>query len=123
MSCYLHHVPGRIRIKTPFLKGSAAKALEIEKKLESVYGVRSAHANALTGSLLIRYEQSVITAKEILNGASREGYFDPAAALNFQNYMEVRLSKTGEAIGRAILSMAIGKGLEGSPLALLSAII
>lgn len=123
MNCYLHHVPGRIRIKTPFIKGSAARAREIEMDLESIYGVRTARANALTGSVLINYDSSIVKAGEILNAASREGYFDPVIALDLESYRETRWSKTGEAIGKALFGIAIGKILEGSPLALLSAII
>jgi hypothetical protein len=123
MSCYLHHVPGRIRIKTPFIKGSPAQAQGIEDNLKSIYGVKSANANALTGSVLINYDPGVVTGDEILNLACKEGRLDLSTALVSDGYMERGLSKTGEAIGRALLGIVIGKVFEGSPLALLSAII
>jgi copper chaperone CopZ len=116
-------VPGRIRIKTPFIKGSPVKAQEIEMNLKSIYGVRSAYANALTGSVLINYDSSAVEADEILNLACKEGHFDLSKAMAPDGYAEGGLSKTGEAIGKVLLGMVIGKVFEGSPLALLSAII
>ena len=123
MSCYLHHVPGRIRIKTPTIKGYPFRALELEKKVSSIYGVRNATANALTGSLIVNYDPEAVDARAILDVAAKELRLDMSLADGNDHYMDETLSKTGETIGRAVLSIALGWAFEGTPLGLLTAII
>ncbi len=123
MSCYLHHVPGRLRIKTPSVKGCPARAREIEGKLGTIRGVTMVSANIITGSILITYDSASVNRDDILNVLSREGYFDYTKAATQDHVFEKKLEKTGQALGKAILGMAIGKMFEGTPLALLTAII
>ncbi len=123
MSCYLHHVPGRIRIKTPTIKGCPETALELEKKVRAIYGVRDAIANTLTGSLLVNYDPDVIEARAILEVVAQELRLDMSLAEGHDRYMEEALSKTGEKFGKAVLGIALGWVFEGSPLGLLTAFI
>jgi hypothetical protein len=123
MSCYLHHVPGRIRIKTPTIKGYPFRALELEKKVGAIYGVVDASANALTGSLIVNYDPDVVDARTILDVAAKELRLDLSLADGHDRYMDETLSKTGEKIGKAVFSIALGLAFEGTPLGLLTAII
>jgi hypothetical protein len=123
MSYYVHHIPGRLRIKTPSLKGNPAKACELEQQLKAIYGAEAVYANALTGSVLINYDTGSVSGDEILDTISKAGHFDPARATTQDWSMEQHLSKAGSVIGRALLGIAIGELFEGSPLALLTAII
>lgn len=52
----VHHIPGRIRIRLPFLKSNAEGLNEILTFLDRVDGVLDVQANILTGSILIQYE-------------------------------------------------------------------
>ena len=45
MSYYIHTVPGRLRIKTPSIKGDSVKARELEGIAAGIPGVCSAAAN------------------------------------------------------------------------------
>ena len=49
MDYYFHNVPGRLRIKTPRIKGDEDAALELQGWVRSMKGIRSAEANPLTG--------------------------------------------------------------------------
>ncbi len=127
MSCYLHHVPGRIRIKTPYVKGKPVNAHELEQRLRAVAGVRLVNANALTGSILVYYDETTTKAGSIVDMVSRETNIDLSTAAHPDHYVDEALSRTGqmvgEKIGKAALGIVIGQLFEGSPLALLAAVI
>jgi hypothetical protein len=127
MSCYLHHVPGRIRIKIPDIKGKPIYAQELEKKLKVISGVYIVSVNSLTGSVLAYYDVGSTNACAITDVVSRETGVDLSKASSPDKYVDEALSKTGlmvgEKIGKAALGIAIGQIFEGSPLALLASVI
>jgi len=55
-----HHVPGRIRIEVPLLKGLTFKALESLSRLNIPCGIEGIRPNPLTGSLVIKYNPARI---------------------------------------------------------------
>ncbi|MGD0397785.1 MAG: HMA2 domain-containing protein [Syntrophobacteraceae bacterium] len=127
MSCYLHHVPGRIRIKIPGIKGKPFYAQELGKKLQLISGVCLVSVNSLTGSVLAYYDENSTDACAITDMVSRETGVDLSQVPSPDKYMDDALSKTGQmvgqTIGKAALGIAIGQLFEGSPLALLAAVI
>ncbi|MGA2401215.1 MAG: HMA2 domain-containing protein [Syntrophobacteraceae bacterium] len=127
MSCYLHHVPGRIRIKTPYVKGRPFIAQKLEAKIRVLPGIELVNANALTGSILVHYDDNAVNAGAIMDLVSRETGIDLSTAVHPGQYVDEALSKTrevvGGTIGKAVLGFVIGQLLEGSPLALLAAAI
>lgn len=52
---YVHHIPGRIRVRAEALKRNSACAASIAAWLASVSGVEQVQVNPLTGSVLIYY--------------------------------------------------------------------
>lgn len=127
MSCYLHHVPGRVRIKSPYLKGRPVLAQELEEKVRVLPGIKVVSANALTGSLLVYYDEKRVNAGAITQLVSNETGIDLSTAAHPDQYVDDALAKTGKAvgskIGKAILGLVVGQIFEGSPLALLAAAI
>jgi len=127
MSCYLHHVPGRIRIKCATLKGPARRIYGIEGRLASHPGVSTVTGNALTGSIVVHYDQKITRAGKIIDILARECNIDISTAVDIDSYVDERLSRTGrkisEKMGKALLGVVIGQVFEGSPLALLAAVI
>ena len=57
-------IPGRLRLHVPACAPSALEA--IEATLRDVRGIRSVKANALTGNLLVHFDQVVVSADELL---------------------------------------------------------
>jgi hypothetical protein len=66
MSHYLHHVPGRLRLKARSLKNGEDKADEIRALCTQLPGIQAIELNALTGSLLVRYDKSSVNSVQIL---------------------------------------------------------
>lgn len=72
---YLHALDGRLRIKSPVVKGAPEKAREVEQQLGSCLGITQVTANPITGSILVHYNPSGITQKELLDELRSLGYF------------------------------------------------
>ena len=66
MSHYLHHVPGRLRLKDRSLKSSEETGTEIRALCTQLPGIRAIELNTLTGSLLVRYDKASVNSTQIL---------------------------------------------------------
>lgn len=53
----VHHLPGRIRVHIPRLKGRPQLVRKIGEMAAAIKGVHSAEANPVTGSLVVRYDR------------------------------------------------------------------
>jgi len=56
----VHHVPGRIRIEVPSMKGLSLRVLERLANISVPRGIEDIRPNPLTGSLLITYDPGQI---------------------------------------------------------------
>jgi len=70
MNCYVHSVPGRLRVRIPAAKGNAITREKLVNQINALEGITSVVANPVTGSLLICYDAAITNATaclEILN--------------------------------------------------------
>jgi Heavy metal associated domain 2 len=74
-----HHVPGRVRLRSPSLKGDVRAGEEAQRHLAQIEGVTSVTVNPWAGSLLLRYDPVVLLPEKVIEVLSAHGYF-PAAA-------------------------------------------
>ncbi len=123
MSYYIHHVPGRLRIKSPVIKNNKFVAEELKKCLSTLYGIATIDINTTTGSLLINYNKRAINYNEIINLLERKGYFDSSKALTNDDYLHQATSKAGAVIGKSIFSTFTGMALKETPLSFLAILI
>ena len=93
MTCYMHHLPGRLRVRTPVVKNNRAGADEVEKLLLSVSGVEGVSINLTTGSCLVTYDPSTTTRDHIISLLSAKGYFDRSGAITNDEYFQRVASK------------------------------
>jgi hypothetical protein len=52
----IHHIPGRMRVRLPRLKGKAGALDSIKQSISGINGVTSVDTNATTGSVLVNYD-------------------------------------------------------------------
>lgn len=71
---YIHALDGRLRIKIVGVKGSPAKALEIESRLRQYPGIHDASANPVTGNVLILYDPIRLAQHEVLDTLRSLGF-------------------------------------------------
>ena len=101
MSHYFHVVPGRLRIKSPFIKGK--NSVEgVEGLLATIHGIKSFDINTVTGSILINYNPKAVTSEKIISVFKKAGYFDPSKAITNDHYIHTAVS----SISHTILSFA-----------------
>jgi Ca2+-transporting ATPase len=62
---YCHILDGRIRIKTPEVKGSHAMAGELESQLSKLNGITHVKANPLTGYILVLFDSQLISHYQV----------------------------------------------------------
>jgi len=93
MTCYMHHVPGRLRIRTPLVKNNKNAATEVERLLLTMPGVDDVTITLTTGSCLVKYDPSMTKRDDIISLLSGEGYFDRSKAVTNDEYFEGIASK------------------------------
>jgi hypothetical protein len=77
----VHHLPGRLRLRSAALKGNAQVCQDVGERLAASAGVRTVTANAQTGSLLLEYDPAVIAPDRIAELLAPHGLvLSPAAA-------------------------------------------
>ncbi len=119
MSHYIHHVPGRLRVKSPRLKRNEHEAAQAKGYMDRVDGVLSTEVNTVTGSMLIKYDAKQVAAQTLLNSLRTQGHVHP------QQGHET--GYTGPGIGQKLSDTVMNKLvetiIERSATALVAAII
>lgn len=123
MSYYIHHIPGRLRVKTHLIKRNQNTAEEAQKKLGQVNGINSVLVNTITGSITISYDTDTLSPQLILNILKQMGYFDVSKAITNDQYIHTAASKAGQTLGKVLFGAVIEKVFEGSALSLISILI
>ncbi|MGC1404889.1 MAG: HMA2 domain-containing protein [Thermodesulfobacteriota bacterium] len=123
MSYYIHSVPGRLRVKTPLVKGNQVKARDVEGLLHCCQGVDKASANPLTGSIVVNYDSTAVNGRSIINILEDNGYFKSDKALTNDQYIHGAASKAGHLVWNAVFGSFVGMALEGTPLSFLSVLV
>lgn len=122
MEYYMHHVPGRLRVKIPLLRQRPHMAKDIETLLD-IYGVGSVNIKSMTGSVVINYDTDLVQAEQLLRLLSDSGYFDMSNAATIDDTMRCAASNTAAKVGKALFGWGVSRALEASGLGLLAAFI
>lgn len=120
MGNYVHSIPGRLRVKTASIKKNFGEAERVARLLKSIPGVQSLDINVVTGSVLVRYKPSEVSADLLLQRLADAGHFEGPEAVNHHQASHSALAWAGKAIG----SLALGAlEIEHPALAILVALI
>lgn len=114
MGHYVHHTPGRLRVRSALLKRNEQKAGALRRHLELVNGVSSIECNVLTGSILIRYDTKQIDSPALLETLRIQGYMGTGMPTR-----NVRRHDLVEKVAIALLESAIERSLLAIVLKLL----
>jgi hypothetical protein len=130
MSHYIHHVPGRLRIKTLTLKGNQIAAQEVCRLLSATDGVIDCHVKTVTGSVVISYDAELTDGKSLLELLKERGYVNHAAEVAAPNAgkrtssnMTQAASSAGSNVGKAVFGFVVEKAVERSAAALIGALL
>ena len=126
MTHYFHHVPGRLRVKSPLLKGSERIARTVRDHMAQLSGVTSAEVSTVTGSVIVRYDASAVTAEALLHELHTLGI---AGHTTPQHDAQVAQPRNGagalfsERVADQVASRVVETLIERSAIALIGALI
>ena len=123
MSYYVHHTPGRLRVKIPLVKGNQERAKEVREILKELDGVNFIEINTVTGSVVVKYDRNVLNADDLLNYYKEYNILDKTRATKAGRAVDISVSNASQAVGKALFGWAMGRMLEGSGLSILAALI
>ena len=123
MSHYIHHVPGRLRIRSQLLKNNHQMLEDVRKCFRGAPGIEHIKVSPVTGSALIRYNPDEIESDQILSILHDCEYVDVHQAKSLDEKLTSSVSKAGNFVGKACLNLFVDQALQGSRLALLSVLI
>lgn len=66
MSLYIHHVPGRLRVRTQAFRCQPSRIEQATRQLRATEGVRGVAVNAAAGSITVQYDPERCTHKGLL---------------------------------------------------------
>ncbi len=126
MTEYVHHIPGRLRVRSAAIKGSQAGAGRATTLVHSLAGVRSVEANVLTGSLTVRYDPEITSASTLMKALRDHGYLAADQKLPHGGTVYYRRPARGEfgaAVARSVARYAVEAALERSVVALVASLL
>jgi hypothetical protein len=123
MRYYVHHTPGRLRIKIPHVKHRPYRARSVQDLLEGHGGLERVDVNAATGSVVIHYNPETISYDQIVNLLKYNDLFDESRVMSEQEYHIRAGAKAGKALGKAAFGWAMSRVLEANGLSFLAAFI
>lgn len=123
MGHYIHHVPGRLRVRTPKLKRDDGCAKAAEQLLQSIEGVRSVRANTTTGSITLMYERDTVDSSTILRALEQHGYYHPETVQHADVQWHEMAARTGDKLSKTLFGFVVEKAFERSAVALIGALL
>jgi len=75
MGYYIHYVPGRMRIQTPFIHNNARNAEVLEAYIKGIEGITSVKTSIVTGSVIMLFDEKIIHCEQIIGILEKRGYF------------------------------------------------
>jgi copper chaperone CopZ len=71
---YLHHVPGRLRLKAAEFRHQPRVLEAARRELSALHGVCRVSTNLLTGSILVEYDPAVLTPDALSEAMQKCGF-------------------------------------------------
>lgn len=117
MSQYIHHVPGRIRVRSQALRCRGEKALAAQRRLTGMAGVRSIRINPRIGSITVHYDAELLRRADLLATLEEIG------CLSASSRSDVGMRKVAETFSKALVGAVMQKAAEQSARTLVGALI
>lgn len=112
MTDYIHHVPGRLRVRSKSLRGSGCDTEQLCAVLDTLEGIGERRLNAKTGSLLVYYDPKRVCADDILYYMAKSGCLEGGVTAAGQRASS--LASMGSVVGSALFGTFVKKSLETS---------
>lgn len=123
MAGYIHHVPGRLRVKSPSLKGNETQALRTREYMQTLLGVHSVAASTVTGSIVIKYDAASLGSATLLDSLHGIGVLHRPVDPHAPAYPNNDGATLGRTLASKVLNKAVETLVERSAVALIATLI
>jgi len=113
----IHHVPGRLRVRSTAFRCRPGTVDSIQERLRSLDGVEHIRFNQAAGSLAIHYDPARLDHHRLLEMLKDTGCTRVPSA------SEAVISKAGALFGKALVGAVVNKAVERSAFRLVSVLL
>jgi copper chaperone CopZ len=117
VSQYIHHTPGRIRVRSRAFRCRGPAALDAERQLQAMDGVRGVRVNARAGSITVHYDPERLGRGELLTALEQVGCLGAARMADERSHQVVQL------FGQALVGAVVKKAVEQSARTLVGVLV
>ncbi|OUD15025.1 HMA2 domain-containing protein [Thioflexithrix psekupsensis] len=118
MTCYVHNIPGRLRIRANKLKYSPEGAWQLCQELQQYQGIDNTEYNPKAGSLVIFYNPNALSAEDILYQIHKTDLLRNCPT----SVTRHPANHLGTILGNALFGTLLKKSIETSVLSIAKAI-
>jgi copper chaperone CopZ len=122
MKYYVHHTPGRLRIRIPSIRNNPVKADHV-KSLLNVGGTEKIKVNPMTGSVVATYDPDAVSGQHLLRILKENGFYSEDRTITIDDQLQQASYTAAHKFRRAFFSWAVGRVLEANGLSLIAALI
>ncbi len=121
MSKQIHHIPGRMRLRSEMTRNFPGGPAALEQRFRAVQGVTSTQISPRTGSVTILYDPRAVDPQHLrqIAGASLPTGSDTRPG---SGRKAATLTKAGQLFGKAAFDVFVAKALERSVVSVLVAL-
>ncbi|MGD2118111.1 MAG: cation transporter [Chromatiales bacterium] len=124
MSNYLHHVPGRVRVRSRILcRNNQTRQLALQQ-VRALEGVTSVRLNSKAGSVTVMYDTEVAGLEQILEQLHKYDCLAPGLETRPKPAKKAAVAQSGSfpaMIGKMALNVLVARGVNYSLSSLLGA--
>jgi len=121
MSGPIHHVPGRLRLRSTMTRSFPGHAEALQERFMALPGVHSTLVSPRTGSLTILYDPNRLDSADLYKAVGVAGPLRSDKA-KISGSRGTKLAKAGEIFGKAAFDVFVAKALERSVVSILAAL-
>ncbi len=126
MSHYVHHIPGRLRVRSAAIKRNESQASAVKALLAGIPGVRSSEVNTLTGSIVVHYDPAVTSGPAVSAVLREKGYFSHPVLPQGPVMLRTSAGRHGDVgsrFAKKLATYALETALERSVVVLVGALL
>jgi hypothetical protein len=120
MTSYVHHVPGRLRVRIAALKKDTARGRQAKFFLDAIPGVLETEVSNVTGSVVIKYDARLVSSTGILDALRVQGYIQDTHPIRASQAVQ---NDGTQKIADVLMTRLIETVVERSAIALIAAVI
>lgn len=117
MSHYIHHVPGRLRIRASSFRCDPIRARQAEEALRLTAGVREVRVNPRASSITVHYDPATLTQVQVL------ARLEDIGCLGGVIRADAGSGRVHDIIGKALVGALFQKAVERSAAQLVSVLL